>query len=162
MKRSTTALSGKTEKKCARDEKMILPGVKAADPCTPASILALLAQTTELDVLEKVGANPSTPREVLLRLCHHQDSEIRNAVIDNPNIPDEALEILTNDDDADIRYAVAENHNIALRFIEHLCGDYNPFVAARAQRTLCRVSNKYNLVSMPFSSESTRINGTYD
>ncbi len=162
MKRSTAALSGIAEETRKRDEKMMLPGVLAADPCTPASILALLAQTTELDVLEKIGANPSTPHEVLLRLSLHQEFEVKNAIIDNPNASDDVIEILTGDEDADIRYAVAENHNIAIRFIVHLCDDVNPFVANRAERTLSRVSNRFNLVSMPFSRKTPRINGTYD
>ena len=124
------------------------PATIATDPCTAPSILALLAVSADVRILEKIACNPSTPTNVLEQLAEHNDIAVKEAVIDNPATPMDILEMLLQDNDPEVRYALAENHNVPVRIIEPLCMDENPFVADRSQSAVERISRTGNVVGI--------------
>ncbi len=124
------------------------PATIATDPSTAPSILALLAVSADVSILEKVACNPSTPTSVLEQLAEHNEIAVKEAVIDNPATPMDILEMMLRDNDSEVRYALAENHNVPIRIIEPLCMDDNPYVADRAQRTMERIARTGNVVGI--------------
>ncbi|MEZ4489735.1 MAG: hypothetical protein R3F51_19275 [Cyanobacteriota/Melainabacteria group bacterium] len=118
------------------------PGLIAADPKTPPAVLELFLISSDTGIIEKAAGNPSLPSDALTELSQHYDPAVKEAVIDNPCTPKEVLMALTSDPDADIRYYLAESHIVDEDVILVLCDDENPYVAARANQTWCRVSQE--------------------
>lgn len=116
-----------------------LPAIITSDPNTPRKFLALFAQSTEKDILERLAANPNTPDDVLMGLADHYDSAVRTALANNNSAPDEVIESLVDDDSINVRYTVASNPNSSKQALEALEGDSNPYVVRRASKTLHRI-----------------------
>jgi hypothetical protein len=89
----------------------------------------------------RIAANEDTPEIILAQLAYHPNSEVRTCIAENPATQDAELWALTYDDSADVRYALAENHQLDSQFLTELELDGNPYVAARAQKTLQRIRN---------------------
>lgn len=121
----------------ARRERML-----AADPTTLPGVLESLSEMACPSVLELVATNPSTPTRVLDKLSQHVSSQVRMAVAEHRGTPREIIEKLALDCDADVRYALAENHLLPQDILRTLSQDENPYVAARAERTLSRLTKE--------------------
>ncbi|HEY9756794.1 MAG TPA: HEAT repeat domain-containing protein [Oculatellaceae cyanobacterium] len=70
-----------------------------------------------------------------------QMSEIQIAVADHPDTTSDVLFQLAHDTNPDVRFAIAENHKADIEILQLLSQDDNPFVAARARKTLRRLQN---------------------
>lgn len=70
-----------------------------------------------------------------------QMSEIQIAVADHPDTTSDVLFQLAQDTNPDVRFAIAENHKADIEILQLLSQDDNPFVAARARKTLRRLQN---------------------
>ncbi|MCA9814464.1 MAG: hypothetical protein R3C24_02345 [Cyanobacteriota/Melainabacteria group bacterium] len=116
-----------------------LPAIITSDPNTPRKFLALFAQSTEKDILERLAANPNTPDDVLMGLADHYDSAVRLALANNNRAPDMVIETLVEDDSVNVRFTVASNPNSSKRALEALEDDNNPYVVRRASKTLNRI-----------------------
>ena len=109
----------------------------AANPTTSGEELkALSIQFDCPQVLAYIAGNPSSPPDLLSKLASHQDTDVRIGVCDNPSAAVNTIRQLSKDDSADVRYCLAENHNIPLKILTDLAGDENPWVAARATRSM--------------------------
>jgi Leucine rich repeat variant len=113
------------------------------------SLLELLDQTS-VACLTRIAENTSMTPSFLEQLASHSDPEVREAVADNPSTPVDTLWLLAGDKCLDVRYALAENHNLPFEILQALCFDDNPYVAARAQTTILRVSHESMIVSVDF------------
>lgn len=116
-----------------------LPALITSDPNTPRKFLALFAQSTEKDILERLASNPNTPDDVLLGLADHYESSVRLALANNNCAPDKVIESLVEDDSVNVRFTVASNPNSSKRALEALEDDTNPYVVRRASKTLNRI-----------------------
>ena len=95
-----------------------------------------LSTSTALRLID----HPYTPGEVLLELAHHADPEVRAQVVDNANTPPEAIMMLVKDESTDVRISLAECYHLGVSVLEMLLEDENPYVCARAETTLQRLS----------------------
>ncbi len=111
-------------------------------PTTSTEVLEILSHCDVVSVVEAVAANRATSVDTLAWLLKHPAPEVRIGLIDNPVLPYSIQKRLIFDPDADVRYALAENHNIVRQVLETLLNDENPFVVARAQKTLVRLDTK--------------------
>ncbi len=66
----------------------------ASNPKLERTVLAQLAQDTDLDVLRALARNSSTSNEVLLQLIAHPDSSVRLTALENKNLEFETLQKL--------------------------------------------------------------------
>src|SRR5205814_4078016 len=96
--------------------------------------------------------HPRTMRGTLAKLAVNRNPDVRCAVGENANTAKDVLWLLARDEDADVRFSLAENHNINDDILIFLSSDENPYVAARAQRTLQRVSST-NVAYLAISQE---------
>ena len=80
------------------------------------------------------------PRK-LAELAVDDSPLVRIAVSENTFTDLKTMFLLAEDRSADVRYAVAENHNAPIAVLQFLSEEGNPYVAARAQRTLSRLIN---------------------
>lgn len=108
----------------------------AMSPFTPQSVLNFLAKTADNMVVRRVAENYSTHVATLTRLVRHHSPDVRMAVGEHHDVPEPLLQILARDPDSDVRYSLAENPTMPATVLEILSSDENPYVAARAQRTL--------------------------
>jgi hypothetical protein len=132
--------------------------VLAGRPTTAAPILNFLATSADLRVVQRVAENPSTHVATLTRLVRHHSSAIRMAVSEHPSTPEVLLQILARDEDADLRFALAENYNMPRAVLETLEQDENPYIAARASRTLAELTpSTAQVVTANFRSTLRRI-----
>lgn len=88
--------------------------------------------------------HPNTPSDVLMQLAQHIDAEVRAQVADNLNTPQDAILLLLKDESTDVRYALAESYHLGKAHLEILLEDDNPYVVARAEETLQRLSAAQN------------------
>jgi hypothetical protein len=86
-------------------------------------------------IVESITDAPNT----LARLGCDKHYEVRQAVADNPFTPIATLIELSRDHHVDLRFAMAENHSVPVEILTLLCADDNPYVVARAQKTLVRL-----------------------
>lgn len=121
----------------------------AVSPQTHPAVLDVLASSGSTAFAERIAENPNAAPSTLARLAGHSNAKVRCAVAENANSPEEVVRILADDEDADVRYSLAENHNLIQDVLEKLSEDDNCYVAARARRTLCRLSPP-QVVQMPF------------
>ncbi|MBX9725541.1 MAG: hypothetical protein K2X81_29355 [Candidatus Obscuribacterales bacterium] len=111
----------------------------ASHPDTSPDSLKKLANHKCNHLVSRVAEHPSTPLETLQTLSQHEHPEVRSAIADNVNTPQSILMNLTKDSDIQVRYSLAENHNVPISVICVLLEDENPYVAARAGKTLNRL-----------------------
>lgn len=102
--------------------------------------LIVLAQHLNPVVRRLVVENQLTPRIALHLLCRDRYPEVLSAA-ENPSTPSFSVMALLDDESSDLRYALAENHNLPVSITSRLCNDENPYVACRAQKTMCRRSS---------------------
>lgn len=121
----------------------------ASNPSTPPAVLAYLAKHGSPRVLERVAENPRTLPQSLEQLAQANGANVRAAVADNANTPLDVLTMLATDPDVDVRYRIAENPTVCEDTLKALSEDSNPYVSARANATLARVSGG-TLVEAPF------------
>ncbi|MBX9688432.1 MAG: hypothetical protein K2X27_17110 [Candidatus Obscuribacterales bacterium] len=111
----------------------------ACYPETPSAVLDFLSKLVdEPQILTRVAENPNTAPFTLTALSEHIESEVRIAVAENKNTPIEVLLKLAKDESLDVRFSLAENHGIANQVLQELLHDDNPYISARAQRTIKR------------------------
>ena len=132
-----------------------LPAIMTSDANTPKKFLALFAQSTEKDILERLASNPNTPEEVLIGLADHYEQSVREATANNNMAPDVVSESLAKDENLNVRFAVASNPHSSTKALEHLSEDWNPYVVRRARKTI----NKLKAVK-PAESTAERIQDT--
>ena len=75
----------------------------AANPHSPANLLASLAEDSDELVLQAVAFNGATPAGVLLDLAA-RSVDLALLVALNPDTPDEVLDVLTNDAEPLVRF----------------------------------------------------------
>lgn len=113
-----------------------LPSIITSDPNTPQKFLALFAQSSENDILERLASNPNTPEEVLIGLADHYEQSVRVAAANNNKAPDTVSESLARDESINVRFSVASNPHSSQDALERLEEDGNPYVVRRARKTL--------------------------
>jgi hypothetical protein len=107
-----------------------------------AGISSRFAELEELATHEhhavraRVAENPRTPRQTLDKLAKDESSEVRASLAGNPSAPLWMLRELTKDGSADVRYSLAEDNSMPKQILWILAEDENPYVAARAEKTL--------------------------
>ncbi len=111
----------------------------ASNPETSPESLKRLASHKCEHLVSRVAEHPNTPLETLETLAQHKHPDVRAAIADNVNTPPSLLMNLARDSDIQVRYSLAENHNIPISVISFLLEDDNPYVAARAGKTLNRL-----------------------
>jgi hypothetical protein len=87
----------------------------------------------------QAAENASTPIDILAMLAESCNVEVRIAVADNQSTSTDTMMMLAQDESADLRYQLAENHNIDESVLQLLADDSHPYVAYRAQKTLKRI-----------------------
>lgn len=107
-----------------------------------ADVLINLARHADPEIRERVAANPYAPRILLHLLSLDEDENVRLSAAENMHIPSSSRSLLLHDQSPDLRYALAENHTLPLGLISQLAQDENPYVAARAQKTLNRLTER--------------------
>ena len=106
---------------------------------TPELQLRALIKHNDKCVRARVAENPRLPAASLSELASDESSEVRIAVAENASTPIFVLELLSEDLDADVRYAMAENASTPEHILHILIQDENPYVVARACKTLARL-----------------------
>jgi hypothetical protein len=112
----------------------------ASNPQSSTVQLRTLAQSDESEIRMRVAENSRTPAHLLAEFIWDSVPEVRGSIAHNPHATRPILEWLASDDSVDVRYALAENPNVPLEILARLACDENVFVAARANRTVARVS----------------------
>lgn len=87
----------------------------------------------------QAAENALTPVDILAMLAESCNVEVRLAVADNQSTSTDTMMMLAQDESADLRYQLAENHNIDKSVLQLLADDSHPYVANRAQKTLKRL-----------------------
>jgi len=114
----------------------------ASYPDAPPVVLDALADDPDNKVLIRIAENPKTSVLTLTRLARHECPEIRLAVAENCHLPLVVMNILADDANADVCYAMAENTTLPPKLLRQLAEHENPYVAARARKTLDRRAPK--------------------
>lgn len=96
----------------------------------------------KIETIRGIAENPDTDPHILNQLARHSDPEVRIGVADNSHTPFSTLLKLCGDDHLDVRYSMAENHNLQGFLLAKLQNDENPYISARAERTLARLSQE--------------------
>lgn len=113
--------------------------IKAGAPDTSVAELARLAQSSMVAVRRRVGENERTPSDVLRSLSWDPKEEVRIAVGLSRFASDAIVTRLANDEHDDVRYWLASTSYLPKNLLQRLVADSNPYVAARAKRTLDRL-----------------------
>ena len=103
------------------------------------ALLSRLCRHNDVKVRLYLAENEHTPTGLLLALCWDADPQVRLAVAENRHAHPYLVERAVFDTSAEVRYGLAENHNIPVPLLKRLAVDDNPYVAMRAEKTLCRV-----------------------
>lgn len=111
----------------------------AAHPNAKAACLSRLAQHSCEQIVIRVAENINTPADILALLSKHQCNEVRIAVAENASTPFLVLMELVEDKNVDVRYSLSENHNVPTTLLTVLLDDENPYIGARARKTLDRI-----------------------
>jgi hypothetical protein len=106
-------------------------------------VLAWLSRTKDTCVLERLAENPRTPAGVLIKLSSHPEAAVKSAVGCNPKCLVWLICKLAQDEDVDVRYSIAENPHVPTEVLSILSTDENPYISARAFRTLKRLSQAH-------------------
>lgn len=110
--------------------------IVASNPNTPAVVLGRLAQDHDAIVRMAVAENPRTPSDILAMLAQDANSDVRLTVVENRNTWLVTLYRLAADDNDDVRYGMAECCHMPVEILLLLCDDENPYVRARASKTM--------------------------
>ncbi len=102
--------------------------------------LCRLSRSEDARVRSRAADNPQLPLTCLADLANDESHDVRISVAENPVTPLVILELLAADDHADVRYAIAENANMPAYILSILSRDDNPYVSARAHKTLARLA----------------------
>ncbi|NEQ48486.1 MAG: WGR domain-containing protein [Leptolyngbya sp. SIOISBB] len=92
----------------------------ASQPCTPATLLQILAKDEHDAVRAAVAGNESTPHPCLEVLAQDKVESVRHALATNVSAPASALNRLMQEPYTDVIIAVCENPNATAELIEHL------------------------------------------
>jgi hypothetical protein len=103
---------------------------------TAIEILIALAGDTSARVRRRVAENPHAPTSLLIKLAQDADPDVRLALAENSSTPEEIIRALAKDEHLDVRFGLAENYRAPLVVLHMLVDDNNPYVAARAEKTL--------------------------
>lgn len=112
----------------------------AGNPATPPCVLDYLSKQASVRVVERVAEHPGVHPSTLNRLAEHPEGCVRLAVAENSNVSAGTFSRLASDRNIDVRYCLAENVHTPQTVLLKLSGDDNPYVAARAEQTLNRLS----------------------
>jgi hypothetical protein len=112
--------------------------LQAGDPDSSAKTLGELAQSPCAHIRRRVAENAATPLAIAIDLLRDTAVEVRIALTENEQILPLLAPDLARDKSSDVRFALAENHSTPRPVLEYLLADENPYVAARAARTLNR------------------------
>lgn len=110
--------------------------LKAGNPETPKSELALLAHNNNDKIRMRVAENNNTSPEVLQYLAQDNSTDVRLAVATNSSVPQELIYILSRDPDPSVRHGIAEDPHMPYDVLRKLADDDNPYVSCRARKTL--------------------------
>jgi hypothetical protein len=116
------------------------PGVAvwlAANPATPARVLAALASSSDAALRTAAGAHDRTAAATLARLAGDQEAGVRSAVAANHRAPQELLAELAVDRDDIVRWSVANNPSCDDGILAELAAAGGP-VGSFADRQLGR------------------------
>jgi hypothetical protein len=131
--------------------------IVAGNPNTPQNVLDFLARGRNHRVAMRVAEHPRTHSATLCRLAKHEHHQVRMAVAEHPAIAPETLEELASDEHADVRYVIAESFATAEAILEKLSHDENPYVSARASKTLAGMRQvAVAVITADFSSMARR------
>lgn len=106
------------------------------------ALLSRLCRHNDVKVRLHLAESEHTPVGILLALCWDADPQVRLAVAENRNAHPYLVERAVFDTSVEVRYGLAENHNIPVTLLQRLSVDDNPYVALRAEKTLCRVRSE--------------------
>lgn len=112
----------------------------ALNPHSSSYVLDYLSKFAGAKVCEFIANNPRCSDETMQTLSEHRDPEVRAALTENPYCSITILYALAKDEHCDVRYRLAENPNLPESILEELTHDENPFVAAKANETLFKLS----------------------
>ena len=108
----------------------------ASSPQTSPAVLDYLSVSDNQAVAEHVAENPSVDPRSLRQLACHGSVTVLLAVVEHPSVPADVLVKLVECKHDDVRYRMAELTTIDRKLLERLSVDSNPYVGARAQKTL--------------------------
>ncbi|MFA6212721.1 MAG: hypothetical protein WCT03_05610 [Candidatus Obscuribacterales bacterium] len=108
----------------------------AGSPNTPDFVLEKLARSDSERIRQRVAENCNTNPMVLIDLVSDSSVEVRLAVATNANLPLLWMRFMTYDQSADVRLGMAENVLAPPPVLLQLARDENPFVAARARKSI--------------------------
>lgn len=95
----------------------------AANPNTPASVLAMLAKDINPNIREKVASNPKTSISVLELLGKDWNPNVCQRIASNPNTPASILELLVKNNDSGVRQNLASHPSTPASILEQLVSD---------------------------------------
>ncbi|MCA9801745.1 MAG: hypothetical protein KC777_07145 [Cyanobacteria bacterium HKST-UBA02] len=107
------------------------------------------ASASEIFILMKAAEHPSASPYTLSKLSRSGIREVRQAVAQSHNTPYSSQFDLARDPDPDVRFALAENHRAFITILETLSDDENPYVSARAAKTIDRLQLEKTSHSIP-------------
>lgn len=98
--------------------------------------LRRLARDANNDIRRRIAENPACPNDVLEQLASDGCTEVRIAVALNAKLDRQACCRLCQDPDPDVRFMIAATSYIPDVLLRLLASDENPYVQARANRTI--------------------------
>ena len=119
--------------------KQLQPNCKTDSLVVSATLIDQSAFLETLISLCEISGTQYSPVFVLLQFFDCCDTEVLIDIADNLKTSPEILNCLAQSTRDDVRFAMAENHNLSFNLLSILACDANPYVAARASRTIDRV-----------------------
>lgn len=107
----------------------------AKNPCTPISVLEVLAQDEINLVRALVATNPITPKKILVNFFS-DEKIVRDGLSGNPSTPSKYLHVLADDKDKMVRLRVASNPTTPKHTLEKLIHDKDENVCIKAKEEL--------------------------
>lgn len=98
--------------------------------------LRRLARDANNDIRRRIAENPACPNDVLEQLALDDCTEVRIAVALNAKLDTQACCKLCQDPDPDVRFMIAATSYMPEVLLRVLASDENPYVQARANRTI--------------------------
>lgn len=108
----------------------------AGNSTRSARVLYRLAKHNSTKIRRRVAENFACPTDLLSFLSRDKQPEVRIAVALNKKSNFETCKLLSEDFDPDVRFMMASASYTVQSVLEKLSKDENPYVSARAQRTL--------------------------
>jgi hypothetical protein len=103
-----------------------------------------LLGNTDIDFspFDQDGIEYSAPARFLHKFARISNLDDQFSLADDMSTPVQTAMRLARDENVDLRYALAENHNLATSVLELLAEDSNPYVCARAKKTMARLKDE--------------------